>query len=60
MLQAFARLQSLLAAQLKSSHGDMHNMSVEDWLEYEARDEEIAELFKTLHPPENGKSKKLM
>jgi hypothetical protein len=48
MLQIVTRLQWLLSSQLEASSKPLRTMSEVDWRKYEARDEEIAELFKTL------------
>jgi FPC/CPF motif-containing protein YcgG len=44
MLQIVERLQWLLSSQMEASCGPIGAMSEAEWQQYEARDEEIAEL----------------
>jgi len=45
MLKIVARIQQLLSCQLEPSGKPISQMSEADWLQYEAKNREIAELF---------------
>jgi hypothetical protein len=52
MLKIVARIQQLLSCQLEPFCKPISQMSEADWLQYEARNREIAELFTEFQPRE--------
>lgn len=54
MLQIVKRLQWLLLSQLEASCGSVGAMSEADWLQYEARNQEIADMCARLEPRQSA------